>query len=80
MRLLGRPGPRPRARGRDAAASEWFAYPQAVTKCVPAPMFRVVAEGRAPVTRRGIDRSREQQTKTAARVDYVVAHVEGRRS
>jgi hypothetical protein len=73
----------PREMGRKLVAEMWL-YPdgsrslELSTKCAPAQMFQVAAEGRAFLTRRGIDLSGNQQTKTATALDYFVAHLQER--
>jgi hypothetical protein len=61
--------------GRRLDAEMWL-YPddsrilELSTKCLPSEAFQVAAEGRAYLTRKGIDLEGEQQTKTRRALEY----------
>jgi hypothetical protein len=71
----------PEGLGRKMVAELWM-YPdgsrilELSTKCPPHEMFQVAAEARAFLTRRGVDLSGEQQTKTATALSYFAAHLD----
>ena len=72
----------PKQFGRKLVAEGWQ-YPdgsrilELSTKCAPAEMFQVAAEGRAYLARHGVDLSGEQQTKTRTALEYFSEHLDG---
>ena len=67
--------------GRKLVAELWF-YPdgsrilELSTKCPPSTMFQTAAEARGFLAGRGVDLSGEQQTKTAAALNYFASHLD----
>jgi hypothetical protein len=66
---------------RRSFVAELWLYPdgsrilELSTKCPPAEMFQVAAESRAFLSRRGIEVTGEQQTKTATALRYFSSHL-----
>jgi hypothetical protein len=70
----------PEGLGRELVAELWT-YPdnsrvaELSTKCAPSEAFQVAAETRVFLTRRGVDLSGDQQTKTAKALKFFSARL-----
>ena len=73
----------PQGFGRPLVAELWL-YPdgsrilELSTKCAPTEAFQVAAESRAFLTKKGVDLSGEQQTKTKAALEFFSGELTGR--